>query len=593
MSFKHAVETMVGYKQRIKRALSSNEESTPSHGNHSSLGNHLLLLWGRGEISASALQKLAHAAVLDGCQHNELHVFAAFGNFGQHQGNITRDLKTYLEKGTVIMYPLPRSVPTEFRDPKTSIVQAGNISFFMPDDLVAGIFKDSGRFQVLFRTHEVSKFWGTIREDDPKLVILLQEMGWQKTDLQMVVPLFLHGDGVEFNNNDSMMTYHIGSLLNFESSLDAGLLLAACPKSCTTGTTWDPVWESLCQGFARCQAGVDTSGSDIAGGWKFVIWQLLGDHEHFSNQYCLPHWGNHCYCWECKADKTSHTISGFDFGLGSGCKVPQRTVAEELAERLSDHPLFQISGLSHFNIAQDMLHICFVHGVVNKSIGSALKEWCWKDGQGRQKHNPATRLGWIFSRIQALYVERKIPCRLANLHVNMFVKEDSPHKRIPELKCKGVECKWLTKIFHTLAQELHDGTEKAVHIENLFKHMAEFQDLVDLSPLVPSLHQAIQAEHHMKQFLFHYSWLAQNKADGDLSWHIVFKHHMAVHLSQNFRWMNCKFNWCFKSEDFVGRISIMAHSVCFGVKSTALTPKLMEKYRLLMYIKFSRGYAEE
>ena len=426
---------MVGYKQQIKRALSQSESSSSSR-TTSCLVDHLLVLWGKGEISATALQKLAYAAILDGCNHDELHVFAAFGNYGQHPGNINRDLKTHLEKGKSITYPLPISIETMLKDPKTSAVQTGELAIFRPDDLVAGIYKDPSRFHALFRTQNVSKFWKDIRADDPKLIILLREMGWQQTDLQMVVPLFLHGDGVEFNNNDSMMTYHIGSLLNGEGSLDSGLLLAACPKSCTCKTTWDPIWKSLCDGFHICQIGTTSSGQELAGGWKFVIWQLLGDHDQFSNQYGLPHWANHLYCWECKANKTSATISGFDFSA-TAHDIPQRTVAEEIEQRLSRHPLFTIKGISHFNIAQDMLHICFVHGVVNKSIGSALKEWCWKDGMGRQKEPPATRLGWLFSRIQTLYRERNIPCRLSNLTLKMFVCPDKPHQQYPELSYRA------------------------------------------------------------------------------------------------------------------------------------------------------------
>ena len=82
------------------------------------------------------------------------------------------------------------------------------------------------------------------------------------------------------------------------------------------------------------------------------------------------------------------------------------------------------------------------------------------------------------------------------------------------------------------------------------------------------------------------------KANDDMNWHVVSKHHMAFHMSESFRLLNCKFNWCFKSEDFVGRVALMGHSASFGVKSTALTLKLMEKYRLLMYIKFSRDNIE-
>ena len=126
---------------------------------------------------------------------------------------------------------MPIQLTTEMVDPKTSQIENAQISIFRPDDLVSGIYTDASRFEMLFRTNACGKFWSSVRTDDPKLQILLQEMKWKRSDLNMVVPMYLHGDGVQFENNDSMMVYHMGSLLNPESSLDSGLLLAACPKS--------------------------------------------------------------------------------------------------------------------------------------------------------------------------------------------------------------------------------------------------------------------------------------------------------------------------------------------------------------------------
>ena len=585
---------MPGYQQRLKRCLETSPDTSEGQASSelpSCLANHLLILWGRGDISATALQKLAHAAILDGSAHKELLQLAGLGSFGQHAANITRDLKVFLEKTCKNKYPMPIQLTTEMVDPKTSQIENAQISIFRPDDLVSGIYTDASRFEMLFRTNACGKFWSSIRTDDPKLQILLQEMKWKRSDLNMVVPMYLHGDGVQFENNDSMMVYHMGSLLNPESSLDSGLLLAACPKSCATEKTWKVVWDNLCDGFKVCQDGCNADDCEIAGGWKFVIWQLLGDQDHFSNQYKMPHWRNQCYCWECKADQKSDVSSGFDFDKVH--LIPKRSVADELATRLSDHPVFSIRGVSHFNIAQDMLHICFVHGVVNKAMGSALKDWCWKDGKGRQKAPPVTRLAWIFQRIQTLYSEKRVACRLSNIKIKMFVSQESPHQSFPELRCKGAECKHLTEIFSILAAELHDGSEKSELRRQLFQNMFNFQTLADIAPMVPSDDQAAQAQGHMVSFLKQYHALSQMaKADDEMNWHIVSKHHRAFHLSENFKFLNCKFNWCFKSEDFVGRIAILGHSVTFGVRSTAITLKLMEKYRLLMYLKFSRDNIE-
>ena len=120
---------MVGYQQKLKRAFSSNDamQPDPEPERPSCLANHLLLLWGRGEISATALQKLAHASMLDGCLHCELVAFASFGNYGQYPANITRDLKSYLERSSDITYPLPVELSTEMIDPKTSRIEEGII----------------------------------------------------------------------------------------------------------------------------------------------------------------------------------------------------------------------------------------------------------------------------------------------------------------------------------------------------------------------------------------------------------------------------------------------------------------------------------
>ena len=61
---KFLAQNMVGYKQ----ALGCSKPSKEDGGAPSALFDHLLHLWGHGEISASACQKLAHCAHTDGLQ---------------------------------------------------------------------------------------------------------------------------------------------------------------------------------------------------------------------------------------------------------------------------------------------------------------------------------------------------------------------------------------------------------------------------------------------------------------------------------------------------------------------------------------------
>ena len=56
--------------------------------------------------------------------------------------------------------------------------------------------------------------------------------------------------------------------------------------------------------------------------------------------------------------------------------------------------------------------------------------------------------------------------------------------------------------------------------------------------------------------------------------------------------MNFRIHHNFRSEHFVGQISQLGHSCSFGVKSTRVSVKLMEKYRILLHLQLTRpGFA--
>ena len=71
--------------------------------------------------------------------------------------------------------------------------------------------------------------------------------------------------------------------------------------------------------------------------------------------------------------------------------------------------------------------------------------------------------------------------------------------------------------------------------------------------------------------------------------HIVMKHHTMLHLVENAWFLNPRVTWCFKSEDYVGKISHIGHSVSMGVRSTRLSEKLIAKYILMLHLCFTRG----
>lgn len=92
-----------------------------------------------------------------------------------------------------------------------------------------------------------------------------------------------------------------------------------------------------------------------------------------------------------------------------------------------------------------------------------------------------------------------------------------------------------------------------------------------------------------EQFFDNYAWLNNwAREEGKPLFHIVIKFHTLLHLIQGSKFLNPRFVWCFKSEDFVGKISRLAHSVSMAVRSTRLSLKVTPKYRLLLHLRLTR-----
>ena len=264
---------------------------------------HILVdLFCGGHVSATAVQRLSHAAVLSGLLQPDVARLAALGAVGEQPGNISRDLLRSLSSGNKLPAPFPVRVPCI--DPATQEYCVEVAYVMLPHQLWAMLPEYENSDHAL-RTDGAHAFWEkAAANNDPRLDAHPMKntgAGWKST----YVPGYLHGDGVEFINGDSLMTYHWGTLLNTADSLSSCFLLAAWPKSATTKTgpgepgTWDVLLEVLCWSLRCCFEGshpttgpfgqeLSTEMQALAGlplrpgvNLRLCIWQILGDHEFF------------------------------------------------------------------------------------------------------------------------------------------------------------------------------------------------------------------------------------------------------------------------------------------------------------------------
>ena len=435
----------------------------------------------------------------------------------------------------------------------------------------------------------------------------------RKTDWKKkVFPLFVHGDGVEYATRDSLMVWSWGNLLSLFGSLDSHLLIACFPKSVTSNNTWPLVWDWLVWSFKALAEGEHPRrgpyNEPLQKGTLFhslqgqpltanrlcgAIWSIQGDHEFFSNVLHLPHWRNPNPCWECDCTQPGgpkpYTV------LDHGRRAFEKRSLE--SEGLCPHALFKVPGVSTRMVRGDGLHIVFTKGVFAHLLGSILHYCCWYDAPGgRQAVPPAKRLGLLWGKIQQEYSALgKGITRLSNLRLSMFTDERKPHAAPAFLNCKGGEAKHL-------APALLEVIKKVLAKEGAVEHAAEramvsaLQKACNLVALWDNADMFLTEEEFATSmrlcddFLTLYDLLnTWALAKGRNLFHIVMKHHTFLHLVENSFFLNPRCHWCFKSEDFVGRLSTLAFSVSMGTSSCRLSLKVGPKYRLMLHLRLTRG----
>ena len=192
-------------------------------------------------MSAAAVPKLCHMAWIDGLKDAELGKLAAMGSWGAHPGNVTRDLKMHISK--ICSNPHMELCKQD----------RAKMAYYDPMAVLQKLQQSPDQFQRILQPASRAAFWEAVPDSNPRLQILLQETGRSKASLSDCIPLWVHGDGVEYVDGRSLMVDSFGSVLAEGSSLDTSLLLLAVPKDICTDETWSDVFEGIVRSFTLLQ----------------------------------------------------------------------------------------------------------------------------------------------------------------------------------------------------------------------------------------------------------------------------------------------------------------------------------------------------
>ena len=402
----------------------------------------------------------------------------------------------------------------------------------------------------------VSEFWDKVPDSEPRLQSAGAVLGSKKSrKKQKIVPLWVHADGVEYGERNSLMIWSFGSAL-VEPAPEASFYLASFVKSVTYSggvfSTWKTIWQVLKWSFQALWDGVHPSsdwegvpfppghplaakaGSAI-GGYKFVIWNVLGDLEMFCNHLGLPHWNKLNLCWHCDAHKKDASKYYGHNWKGHGWELYD---AAEYAVAL-DHALFSLPGVSSWSVCFDVLHCLDCHGVASHLLGAALHQLVYQFVAG--KSAAFARIGHIWKRIQELYQQEHTKYRLPNLTLNMICNPDKPRQGC-SLTAKAAEVRHLAPIICLL---LDEGVEDEfwLHMKGAVQALATFYSLLEGEPMFMSAEASQATLTCMETCLEHYAWLREAcEGQGFIACQEKPKCHFSWHLAYLSRFQNPRYN---------------------------------------------------
>jgi hypothetical protein len=604
---------MPGFRQRWGLAVAEEAPAPLWPGpEQSSLITRLLLQYTCGTISAAEVCRLAHAAVVDGCEHPEVFKFAALCSWGEYPANAKRDIEKLID---VRNFPVPKIIRVPCLDTKSNphLVMHDDMGIMEPHMWIDAISK-LPEAETMLGLETVETFWNNVSPHDPRLLAngghpMLQVPNYKRK----FVPLWLHGDGVEYSENDTIQVFTCGCVTANTNSMLAMFYIACFVKSVTAilakhgADTWNEAWVFIVYSLHALWLGIHLAfdpmgvpwpagskeralaGTPICNGFRFVLWNLTGDLEYFANTLGMSHWRSHDLCWQCSASKIDQARTWKINWPGKGWQLHDPTLFHMISRR--NHPVFRVDGVTSWMICWDTLHVTDNKGVGSHCMGSILHEMVYVATPGNV---PSEKLALIWRRVQQIYDANSVSSRLTSLHLSMITNPDKPLADYPSLHAKAADCRHLVPVMAQVALENHDGSEPSYHRVQALRHLANFHQKCDEQPMFMSTAAADAILVDMEGFLSHYTWLHwKSEAAGKWLYNLVPKAHYAWHLAYCCRFMNARFTWTYKAESWIGMISRMAASCAHGTRLTKKSVPLGSKYRMFAHVRVSRSVFDD
>ena len=416
---------------------------------------------------------------------------------------------------------------------------------------------------------------------------------------QNAIPLRIHGDEVVYNQqNSKLLVCNICSALTrtVEMSLAKMLCFAIRP---TCVLSFDPIFQVLAWSLHVLLSGLMPSvgpdgenltgarsrlaGQPIAGDWKFVFMQLVGDWQFLVETLQLENtYSRDMFCFLCRCTKSAGPRCAWTYDLAAGWV---RSMVTEASFHLSHRDLvwYLFPGFCVHMVRLDLMHmVCLgiFHWILGACLWETVQEGGWLPAlRGNWKYRHGMQLRSATHEFREWARHRKMSHGQRAFSIGQLSMSSLQAR--PYLKGKAanlcVVAQWLADISAEIASVAPGDRHKAARANCLWGYVSSLNVLKD-APLILSDEVAADLEICRRAALYSHgalSWAAGQCGAG--TWLTKPKMHMYDHclrLAQHER-LNPMFWWCFADESFVGLVAKLA-KLCHA--GSALEDSIVERW---------------
>ncbi len=572
------------------------------------LGRLLLQAWAWGSLSAISLQALAAAALQTGAEGKDLEFLARAGSWGTQPGNIARDVARHFAAKMATRSTYSILCETVSKDTTTAAQELRLLPQHvnLPHEILSDVFESTDGADLLGLSH-LNSFW----DDFASSGGLAKRPVLREAYEQKMIPLMLHTDGAPYSDTGSLLQISMRSLLSDGPVADTQYLLAALPKACTTGNTWQPIYEALVSSFkclyygSTSYMGEEYDASRVPAlkfravifepqlymaqfniflfcnfnmlGFRIWLKVLAADMEALANVWKVPcHASSLRPCAWCGAN--------WDDVPWSDC----RTAAawRRTPDRRDEwaHTFTQLPGVDFDSIFLDWMHI-FDAGISQYFLGSLLEDLL-AEVPGANK---GARLSFLNELLQRKQGELDVQSgyRVTNLVESQF---QSTAQDYPVLK--RVKSRKTRQLVHTavaMLEALPQDTEYRRRRYAAAVHLAKATQVVEESCgwQMTAMEQAALLNHYTDFARLVTVLSKEHLQQNRFRYHFTIKFHLAFHLCSQVARLSPKKTWNYGSESFVGIIAALAQGSSAGTRPSMLSHAIIRKYNVAVGLLLS------